>query len=94
MFAVIYKPDASFQPKAVRDAVSPLGITVVRFHVAARGEVQEEDGKKYLLAGKNRFLIPNPPEVPAGARIGVMAVVNDSETPYELKIDDFKALDE
>lgn len=92
MFAVIYKPDASFQPKAIRDVVTPLGIKVTRFHVSARGEVKEQDGKKFFVAGKDRFLIQNPGDIPTDATIGVMGVVNDSETPYELHIDDYKPL--
>jgi hypothetical protein len=93
MFAVVYKPGASFQPKALRDAVAGLGVEVVRFHVVARGQVQSEGAKLFFLAGKDRFLVVDPPKMPAGVPIGIAGVVDDSSSPVQLKIDDYKELE-
>ncbi len=92
MFAVTYKPDATFQPKALRDAVAKLGITVVRFHISLGGQVLEEGGKQFFIVGKERFLVVNSPKLPTDSPIGAMGVVDDSTNPYELKIDDYKPL--
>ncbi len=93
MFAVLYKPDASFQPKAIRDAVAELGVEVVRFHIVAHGKVLSEGEKLFFLAGKDRFLVTDPPKIPAGVPIGLVGVVDDSANPLQLKIDDFKELE-
>ena len=93
MFALVYKPDASFQPKAIRDAVAELGVEVVRFHIVARGKTLSEGDKLYFLAGKDRFLVVDPPKMPADVPIGIAGVVDDSASPLQLKIDDFKELE-
>ncbi len=92
MFAVTYKAGAKFQPQPLRDAVHELGVTVVRFHISARGQVQDEDGKSFFVVGKDRFLVVNSPKLPTDSPIGAVGVVDDSTTPYELKIDDYKPL--
>ncbi len=93
MFVVVYKPGASFQPQAIRDAVADLGIDVIRFHVIARGTVNETDGKQYFTSGKDRFLIVNSSKQPTDCTLGIAATVDDSASPPQLKIDDAKKLD-
>ena len=92
MFVVLYKAGASFQPKAVREAVDPLGIEVVRFHIMARGTVNDEDGKQFFTAGKDRFVVVNSSKLPADCTIGIAGTVDDSTSPPQVKIDDFKQL--
>lgn len=94
MFAVTYKEGASFQPLALREAVQAADVGVVRFHVAARGRVEEEGGKRFFVAGNDRFVLVDSPQAPANVPIGIMGVVNDSTTPMEIRIDDFKPLEE
>jgi hypothetical protein len=92
MFVVMYKPEASFQPKPIRDAVGTLGIEVVRFHIMARGTVNEEEGKQFFTAGKDRFLVVNSSKLPADCTLGIAGTVDDSTSPPQVKIDDFKQL--
>ena len=92
MFAVIYKPGASFQPQALRDAVSEAHVQVVRFHVSALGEVQVKGDKQFFISGKDRFLVVDSPKLPTDGRIGVMGEVDDSTDPFQLKVADFRSL--
>ena len=92
MFVVMYKTGASFQPKAVRDAVDPLGVEVLRFHIMARGTVNEEDGKQFFTAGKDRFLVVNSDKLPTDCTLGIAGTVDDSTNPPHVKIDDSKQL--
>ena len=92
MIAVIYKPGAVFQPKALRDALSGLEINVLRLHISARGQVKEEDGKQFFIAGSSRFLLANSPKIPTATPVGAVGVVDDSTETYQLKIDDYKLL--
>lgn len=94
MFAVVYAPGASFQPQALRDAAAEAHVRVVRFHVSAIGHVQEEGAKQFFVSGKDRFLVVDSPQLPTDGPVGVMAVVDDSTDPPELKIDDYKQLEQ
>jgi hypothetical protein len=94
LFAVTYKDGATFQPLALRKAVEAADVGVVRFHVSARGRVQEEGNQRFFVAGKDRFLLVDSPQVPVDVPIGIMGVVNDSVTPLAIQIDDFKPLAE
>jgi copper chaperone CopZ len=94
LFAVTYKEGAMFQPAALRQAVAAADVEVVRFHVSARGLVKEKGSERFFVAGQDRFLVVDSPQVPVGVRIGIMGAVNDSTTPMEIKIDDFKPLEQ
>ena len=95
MFAVIYAPGgAKFQPQALRDAVAEAHVSVIRFHVSAIGEIEEKDGQQFLVCGENRFLVVESPKLPTDGRMGVMGTVDDSADPLQLKVDDFKPLQE
>ena len=92
MFVILYKPGASFQPKAIRDSVGEIGVDVVRFHIMARGTAKEEDGKQFFTAGKDRFLVVGSSKLPTEGPLGIAGTVDDSTNPPQLKIDDFKQL--
>lgn len=93
VFAVTYYKDGmTFQPRALREAVAAADVEVVRFHVSARGLVKEEGNQSFFFAGKDRFLLVDSPQVPLNVPIGIMGTVNDSPTPMEIQIDDFKPL--
>jgi hypothetical protein len=92
MFVVMYKSGASFQPKAIRDAVGEIGVEVVRFHIMARGTVNEEDGRQFFTAGKDRFLVVNSSKLPTDGTLGIAGTVDDSTNPPQVKIDDSKQL--
>ena len=95
MFAVTYVPGTSFQPQDLRDAVAEAGVSVVRFHLSARGKVQKDGTKQFFVSGRDRFLLVDPPkDLPVGRPLGVIGVVDDSGSPFQLRLDDFKPLEE
>jgi hypothetical protein len=94
LFAVTYKGGATFEPAALREAVAAADVEVVQFHVSARGQVQENGNQRFFVAGKDRFLLVDSPQVPANVPMGIMGTVNDSRTPMEIQIDDFQLLAE
>lgn len=94
LFAVTYKDGAAFEPTALREAVAAADVKVVRFHVSARGRVEEKGNQSFLIAGKDRFLVVLSAQVPVNVPLKIMGTVNDLATPMEIQIDDFKPLAE
>ena len=94
MFAVTFEPGSSFRPKVLRDAATEAHIRVVRFHVSALGEVETEGEKQIFVSGENRYLLVDSPELPTGIRIGVVCVVDDATDPFQLKVANFKPLNQ
>jgi copper chaperone CopZ len=89
MVAVTFKPGAQFDPKAIRDAIAKAEVRVDKMHISARGVAKDENGKVFFVAEKNRFLVPSS-KLPTNVSIGIMAAVDDSKSPLELTVDDFK----
>ena len=93
-FVVLYKPGAAFVPKDLRAAVAQASVSVVQFHIQARGQVQVEGGKEFFVAGKDRFLLVDSPKMPAGTRLLIGGdVLSDSTAPYQLQVLEFRPLD-
>ncbi len=90
---VSYKTGASFQPKELRDVLKKTEVGVTQFQISARGRVQEQAGKRFFLAGKDRFLLvtgANATQVPLNTTVSVEAVINDRVEPMELRVMTFK----
>ena len=86
---VSYKPGSSFQPKDLREVFQKTDVGVTQMQISARGRVQEQAGKKFFVAGKDKFLlvsVANSPQVPLNTPVTVEAVVNDRVDPMELRI--------
>ena len=87
---VSYKPGADFRPVEIRKVFEPLNVTISQFQVSARGRVQDQDGKRFFVAGRDRFVLaaaaPNMPKVPSGTPVIVEAVLNDKLNPMELRV--------
>jgi hypothetical protein len=84
-----YKPAATFQPAEIRTALKKTEVGVAQFQIGARGRLQEQAGKQFFVAGKDRFVIvpaANSPKIPAGSTVSVEGVVNDSANPMELRV--------
>jgi hypothetical protein len=84
-----YKPAAIFQPAEIRTALKKTEVGVAQFQIGARGRLQEQAGKQFFVAGKDRFVIvpgPNSPKIPAGSTVSVEGVVNDATNPMELRV--------
>ena len=92
---VSYKAGATFQPKDLREALGKTDVSITQIQISARGRVQEQAGKKFFVAGKDKFLLasaPNSPQVPMDTPVTIEAVVNDRATPMEVRIMTFKAM--
>lgn len=63
-FQVTYKPGASFQPWDIRDAVAKAEVEVVQFRISARGRVQQQGERRFLVAGKDKLLLVASPKIP------------------------------
>ena len=91
-FQVTYKSGASFQPWDIRDAVAEAEVEVVRFRITARGRVHEEGGKRFFVAGKDKFLLVASPKIPSEGPVSIEGIVDDSAEPLQLKVLQFKPL--
>jgi len=57
-----YKPDAGFSAQALQRVLEPLNVQILRIRIAAQGRVEDgPEGKKSLVAGRNRFVVQLPP---------------------------------
>jgi len=84
-----YKPGATFQPAEIRTALKKTEVGVAQFQIGARGRLQEQAGKQFFVAGKDRFVLvpsPNSPKIPAGSTVSIEGVVNDTANPMELRV--------
>ena len=90
---VFYKPGALFQPAEIRKILEPLHVGIAQFQVSARGRVQEQGGKRFFVAGKDRFVLTSAlsaPKVPAETSVVIEAILNDKISPMELRVLSFK----
>jgi len=86
---VSYKPGSSFQPKDLREIFQKTDVAVTQMQISARGRVQEQAGKRFFIAGKDKFLLvsaANSPQIPLNTPVAVEAVVNDRVDPMELRV--------
>ncbi len=93
-FVVLYKPGTSFQPKDLRAAVGEADVSVTQFHIQARGRVEAQGDKKFFIAGKDRFLLTAPPQMPANTEVMIGADVNDQVSPMQIKVFEFRPLNQ
>ncbi len=91
-FLLTYKGGASFQPSEIREAVAKADVEVVRFRIAARGYVEEEKGKQFFVAGKDKFLLTASPKISSEQSTWIEAAVDDSAEPLRLKVLQFKSM--
>ena len=93
---IFYSPGALFQPEEIRRVFEPLRVFIEVFQVRARGQVQEQDGKRFFVAGKDRFVLaasaPGAPKVPSGTPVVIEAVLDDQLDPMELTVLTFKTV--
>lgn len=83
---VSLKSGTSFQPQDIRDALSRSGVDVVQLQIRARGTAQEQDGKRVFIAGNDKFVLVDSPNVVDGTMVEVEGIVNDRRSPMELKV--------
>ena len=91
-FQLTYKSGASFRPSDIRDAVAQAEVEVVRFRITARGRIHEESGKRFFVAGKDKFLLVASPKIPTEGVVSIDGDVDDFTEPLQLKVWQFKSL--
>lgn len=83
---ITYEPASSFQPQGIREAVGQVGARVEQLQIVARGHLEPESSSQYFIAGKNRFLVTDSASIPERKLISITGTVDDSETPFKLRI--------
>jgi hypothetical protein len=92
---VTYKPGARFQPKELREALKKTDVGVTQFQISARGRVVDENGKRFFVAGGDRFLLTGTtagPNVPSNVPILIEGIVNDLKDPMDVRVLTLKTL--
>ena len=93
---VSYKPGSTFQPKDLRDVLKKTEVGVTQLQISARGRVQDQAGKRFFIAGKDKFVLisgSNTTQIPPNAPVSIEGVVNDRVDPMELRVMTFKPAD-
>jgi hypothetical protein len=84
-----YRPGATFDPEAIRKILEPLKVGIVQFQIGARGQVLENGGKRFLIAGRDKFVlldaIDSPP-LPLKVPVRIEGILFDHASPRELKV--------
>ena len=83
---VTFKPNTAFDPSGIRAAIAQVDAEVIQFQIVARGRIQAEETAQYFLAGKDRFLLINPPSTASNGPLTITGTVDDSVKPHKLKI--------
>ncbi len=91
--SVTLKPGSKFDPRGIRDAVAQAGVSILRFHLEARGQVEQKGDERYFVAGKDRFLLVASRDVPVGEPIWVSALVDDTTNPFQVRVNEHKPLE-
>jgi hypothetical protein len=65
---------------------------IVLLQIVARGRIEGQGSNRYFVAGKDRFLLTNPDSAPAGELLSITGTVDDSESPYKLKLIEAKKI--
>ena len=92
-FSVTLKPGSSFDPQGIRDAVAQADVSILRFYVESRGQVEQKGDERFFVAGKDRFLLAASPDIPIGELIWVNALVDDSTDPLQMRVNEHKPLE-
>ena len=93
---VSYKAGSIFQPKELRDVLKKTEVGVTQLQVSARGHVQDQAGKRFFIAGKDKFVLisgSNSDQIPLNTPVSIEAVVNDRVDPMELRVMTFKPVE-
>jgi copper chaperone CopZ len=91
---IYYKPGAAFSTQRIRDVLQGLDVGVVQVQIRARGYVQERGGKRFFIAGKDKFgLVPvGDAPIPRDTPLLIEAILSDNVDPIQLKMLSFKPL--
>lgn len=91
-----YKAGSTFDPAAIRKVLEPLKVGVTQFQISASGKVFEENGKRFLEAGRDKFAILdsiNSPPIPVNTPLHIEGILFDKLKPMEVVVLDVKRAD-
>ena len=83
---VRFEGDHAFSPSEFRKAVGEAGVVVLRFNLDACGSVDEDGQQRWLVAGKNRWLLTGERTVAAGQPLCVSGRLDDRAEPSTLEV--------
>jgi hypothetical protein len=75
-----------FSPGEFRQALDDAGVELVSLQIDACGIVEERRGQRWLVAGRNQFLLGEHDTTPVGRLVCVSGVADDRSTPLRLQI--------
>lgn len=76
----------AFSPESFRKAVWEARVVVVSFEVDACGSATEERQQRWLIAGKNRWLLTGDGAVPLEQPVCVSGRLDDRAEPPSLEV--------
>jgi hypothetical protein len=77
-----------FSPEAFRKAVAEAGVVVVSFEMDACGSIEQERDQRWLVAGKNRFLLSGAVPAARDQLTCVSGRLDDRTEPARLEVTD------
>lgn len=76
----------AFSPSVFRAAVDEAGVEVVTFQIDACGLIERREGRHWLIAGDNRFLLEEGAAAPVEQPVCVSGRLDDRSEPHRLTI--------
>ena len=88
--------DYAFSPDAFRKAVGEAGVVVLQFRIDACGAVRDEGQQRWLVAGKNRWLLKSgaatPAALPVGQPLCVSGRLDDRAEPPTVEVIEHRSM--
>jgi hypothetical protein len=82
--------DYPFSPDAFRKAAKEAGVVVLSFQVDACGSLEQEGDRRWLVTGKNRFLLSGDDPLPPDRPVCVSGHLDDRAPTSRLDITDVR----
>ena len=82
--------DYPFSPETFRRAVKEAGVVVLSFQVDVCGSIEQEGEQRWLVTGKNRFLLTGNGTLPPDQPVCVSGHLDDRVPPSRLDITDVR----
>jgi hypothetical protein len=78
--------DYTFSPEAFRKAVGEAGVVVLSFQIDACGSIEQVRDERWLVTGKNRFLLTGGGTLPPDRLVCISGGLDDRAPPPRLDI--------
>ena len=84
----------AFSPARFRQAVDEAGVEVLTLRIEACGVVERAGPRRWLVAGKNRFLLERGATIPVGVLVCAAGRLDDRAEPHRLEVNSVRPLGE